>query len=171
MPLALDKFYNGILSSIVLYAGVLALGNLVESRDRLALARVERARLKETLSKAQLDALRRQIEPHFLFNTLNAVAGLIRERRSDEAVRTIALLSDFLRRTIDDSARQEVPLREEMELAQIYLDIARVRFADRLQLRIENSKRSLSGGCAQSHPAAARGKRGEARHREASAGR
>jgi LytS/YehU family sensor histidine kinase len=93
--------------------------------------------LSETLSQAQLDALRRQIEPHFLFNTFNAIAGLVREGRSDEAVSTIARLSEFLRRTVADSARQEVSLREEMEFVQTYLDIARVRFGDRLQLCIE----------------------------------
>ena len=64
----------------------------------------ETARLNEQLSKAQLNALRRQIEPHFLFNTLNAVAGLVREGRSDAAVRMIAGLSDFLRRVLEDSS-------------------------------------------------------------------
>ena len=52
---------------------------MLDSRERLALQQTETARLNEQLSKAQLDALRRQIEPHFLFNTLNAVAGLVRE--------------------------------------------------------------------------------------------
>ncbi|WP_219341547.1 sensor histidine kinase [Nevskia soli] len=81
--------------------------------------------------------MRRQIEPHFLFNTLNAVAGLVREGRNDSAVSMIAGLSDFLRRTLDASTRQQVPLQEEMDFTRKYLDIQKVRFADRLQLSVD----------------------------------
>jgi len=72
-----------------------------------------------------------------LFNTLNAVSGLVREGRNDDAVSMIAGLSDFLRRVLDDSTRQQVPLGEEMEFAQKYLDIQKVRFAERLQLSVD----------------------------------
>lgn len=132
-----NKFYNGILSSILLYAAILAFGYAVSSRERLALQQTETARLNEQLSKAQLHALRQQIEPHFLFNTLNAVAGLVREGRNDSAVSMIAGLSDFLRRVLDDSTRQQVPLGEEVEFAQKYLDIQKIRFAERLQLSVD----------------------------------
>jgi two-component system, LytTR family, sensor kinase len=132
-----NKFYNGILASILLYSAVLAFGYVVSSRERLALQQAETARLNEQLSKAQLHALRQQIEPHFLFNTLNAVAGLVREGRNDSAVTMIAGLSDFLRRVLDDSTRQQVPLGEEVEFAQKYLDIQKVRFAERLQLSVD----------------------------------
>jgi signal transduction histidine kinase len=132
-----NKFYNGILSSILLYAAILAFGYAVSSRERLALQQTETARLNEQLSKAQLHALRQQIEPHFLFNTLNAIAGLVREGRNDSAVSMIAGLSDFLRRVLDDSTRQQVPLGEEVEFAQKYLDIQKVRFAERLQLSVD----------------------------------
>jgi len=132
-----DRFCNGILSSLVLYAGILAFGYVVDYKARLAFAQIETARLNEQLAKVQLNALRRQIEPHFLFNTLNAVAGLVREQRTDAAVRMIAALSDFLRRMLEDSTRQEVPLREEMQFAQNYLDIQKVRFAERLQLSVD----------------------------------
>ncbi len=132
-----DKFYNGILSFLVLYAAIVAVSYVLDSKERLALQRTETARLNELLSKAQLDALRRQIEPHFLFNTLNAVAGLVREGRNDAAVGMIAGLSDFLRRVLQDSNAQQVPLGEEMEFAQKYLDIQKVRFAERLQLSVD----------------------------------
>ena len=135
--LTLHKFYNGTLSFVVLYAAILTVGYLLDSSERLTLQRTEAARLGEQLSKAQLNALRQQIEPHFLFNTLNAVSGLVREARSDEAVRMIVALSDFLRRTLEDSSRQEVPLSEELEFAQKYLDIQKVRFADRLRFNID----------------------------------
>lgn len=131
------KFYSGILSFLVLYAAIVTVSYVLDSRERLALQQTETARLNELLSKAQLDALRRQIEPHFLFNTLNAVAGLVRERRNDAAVDMIAGLSDFLRRVLQDSSDQQVPLGEEMAFAQKYLDIQKVRFAERLQLSVD----------------------------------
>jgi uncharacterized membrane-anchored protein YhcB (DUF1043 family) len=132
-----DKFYNGILTFLVLYAAIVTVSYVLDSRERLALQRTETARLNELLSKAQLDALRRQIEPHFLFNTLNAVAGLVREGRNDAAVGMIAGLSDFLRRVLQGSTQQQVALGEEMEFAQKYLDIQKVRFAERLQLSVD----------------------------------
>jgi LytS/YehU family sensor histidine kinase len=119
------------------YAAVLLVCSMLESRKRLTFQRTETARLNEQLSKAQLNALRRQIEPHFLFNTLNAIAGLVREKRNDAAVDMIAGLSDFLRRVVEDSDRQEVPLAEELEFTQKYLDIQKVRFADRLQISVD----------------------------------
>ena len=132
-----DKFYNGLLSYVVLYAVILMLNYVLDSRARLAFRETEAARLNEQLVIAQLHALRQQIEPHFLFNTLNSVAGLVREGRNDSAVIMIAELSDLLRRMLDDSTRQQVPLQEEMEFAQKYLDIQKARFADRLQINID----------------------------------
>jgi len=128
---------DGILASFILYGAILAVDSVLDSRARLAGEQAETARLNEQLSKAQLDALRRQIEPHFLFNTLNSVSALIREHRNDAAVMMIAGLSDFLRRLFQDPSRQQVPLAEEMEFAQKYLDIQKVRFVDRLQLAID----------------------------------
>jgi two-component system LytT family sensor kinase len=134
------KFYNGLLSSLFLYAVIIAVSYVLDSRERLARQQTETACLNEQLSRAQLDALRRQIEPHFLFNTLNSIAGLVREKRNDDAVNMIAGLSDFLRRVIEDSGKQQVPLGEEMEFLQKYLDIQKVRFAERLQLRVDVPK-------------------------------
>ena len=101
--LLFDKFYGGLLSYLLLYAGILATQYVMDSGARLAYQQTETARLNEQLAKAQLDALRRQIEPHFLFNTLNAVTGLVREGRNETAVSMIAELSDFMRRVLEDS--------------------------------------------------------------------
>jgi two-component system LytT family sensor kinase len=133
----LHTFYNGLLAFVILYAAILAVSYMMDSRERLARQQTEAAGLSEQLSKAQLNALRRQIEPHFLFNTLNAIAGLVREQKNDAAVSMIAHLSDFLRRVVEDSSRQEVPLGEELEFVQKYLDIQKVRFAERLQLSMD----------------------------------
>ena len=132
-----ETFYNGLLSDVILYGLILAIGYVLNSRERLAQQQTETARLNEQLSKAQLNALRRQIEPHFLFNSLNAIAGLVREGRNDAAVKMIAGLSDFLRRVVEDSNRQEVPLGEEIEFLQKYVEIQKVRFGERLEVSVD----------------------------------
>jgi uncharacterized membrane-anchored protein YhcB (DUF1043 family) len=137
VQLCFRKLYNGVLSYLMLYGTILLVSHLRDSRERLARQQTESARLNEQLSKAQLNALRRQIEPHFLFNTLNAIAGLVREKRNDAAVGMIVGLSDFLRRVVEDSDRHQVPLGEELEFAQKYLDIQKLRFAERLQVSVE----------------------------------
>ena len=133
----LDRFYNGLFGATILYVIILVVTHLLDSRDRLAQQQAETARLNEQLSKAQLEALRRQIEPHFLFNTLNAIAGLVREQRNDAAVGMIAGLSDFLRRVLRESNRQEVTLGDEVEFLERYLEIEKVRFGERLHVSME----------------------------------
>jgi two-component system LytT family sensor kinase len=133
----MHKYYNGLLSHLILYGLILLAAHILDASERLAHQRAETARLNEQLSKAQLNALRRQIEPHFLFNTLNGIAGLVREKRNDAAVSMIAGLSDFLRRVVDDSDRQQVPLAEELEFTEKYLNIQKARFAERLEFSVD----------------------------------
>jgi two-component system LytT family sensor kinase len=143
-PTAFSIFYGEFHIFVILYAAILGLAFTIDSLRRLAQRETEAARLSEQLSRARFDALRRQLEPHFLFNTLNAIAGLIREQRNDDAVTMIAGLSDLLRRVLDDSGRQEVPLDEEMEFLSTYLDIQKTRFGDRLQISVEIPRETLS---------------------------
>jgi two-component system, LytTR family, sensor kinase len=131
------KFSNQILSTLVLYGVILLVGWMLESRAKLARQQTEAARLNEQVAKAQLSALRQQIEPHFLFNTLNTIAGLVREGKNDGAVDMIAGLSDLLRRTLQSTDRQQVELREEFEIVTKYLEIEKARFAERLQVQID----------------------------------
>jgi two-component system, LytTR family, sensor kinase len=77
------------------------------------------------------------MEPHFMFNTLNSIAGLVRDHSNDAAVRMIVGLSDFLRRATQDSDRSQVSLAEEVEYLQRYLGIQKVRFGERLQVSID----------------------------------
>jgi sensor histidine kinase YesM len=130
--LALSKFYNGILSTVILYGLVLLVGHILASQRRFAMQQAQTAQLNEQLTKTQLNALRRQIEPHFLFNTLNSIAGLVREQRNEAAVTMIARLSEFLRRVVNDSDRQQVALAEELDFTEKYLEIQKARFGDRL---------------------------------------
>lgn len=133
----LSKFDGDFLGYLILYSSILAISYVLASREMLARQETETVRLSEQLSRAQLHILRQQIEPHFLFNALNSIAGLVRERRNDDAVSMIAGLSDFLRGVLKNSGRQEVALKEEIDFLQKYLDIQKVRFSDRLQFSIE----------------------------------
>ena len=135
--LALSKFYNGMLSTVILYGLVLLVGHILASQRQFAIQQAQTAQLNEQLTKAQLNALRRQIEPHFLFNTLNSIAGLVREEQNEAAVTMIARLSEFLRRVVNDSDRQQVPLAEELDFTEKYLDIQKARFGDRLAFTLD----------------------------------
>jgi LytS/YehU family sensor histidine kinase len=110
---------------------------LVDARERIARQATETARLGEELSNARLAALRGQMEPHFMYNTLNSIVGLVRDERGGEAIGMIVGLSEFLRRASEDSHRSEVTLAEEVEYLERYLDIQKVRFGERLQVRLD----------------------------------
>jgi two-component system, LytTR family, sensor kinase len=122
---------------LIAYALILTITYLVDSRENIARQMTETARLNEELSNAQLAALRRQMEPHFMFNTLNSIAGLVRDQRNAAAVSMIVGLSEFLRRAAEDSHRSQVSLREEVEYLQRYVDIQKVRFEERLRVSVD----------------------------------
>lgn len=92
--------------------------------------------LQSQLVSAQLGALKMQLQPHFLFNTLNAITVLVRQQRSRDAEQMLGHMGDLLRGVLEDVATQEVSLRRELEYLQLYLAIERARFADRLQVEI-----------------------------------
>ena len=124
------QFHTGI----IIYAAIVAIGNTIDSIRRLAHREADAVRLEGELSKAQLDALRRQLEPHFLFNTLGAISGLVRE--NETAVEMIAGLSDLLRRVLEDSGRQLVPLAEELSFLESYIKLQALRFGERLKVTV-----------------------------------
>jgi two-component system LytT family sensor kinase len=95
----------------------------------------EREQLETRLAETRLQLLSMQIQPHFLFNTLNTIAELVHED-PDKADTMIAGLSDLLRRALDLGATQQIPLSAELELLSRYLDIQKARFGDRLQVRV-----------------------------------
>jgi LytS/YehU family sensor histidine kinase len=132
-----SSLLNQALTFLIVYALILAVTLVADSRENAARQMTETARLNEELSRAQLATLRRQIEPHFMFNTLNSIAGLVRDHRNDAAVSMIVGLSEFLRRASEDSHRPQVSLAEEVEYLQRYLDIQKVRFGDRLQVSVD----------------------------------
>jgi signal transduction histidine kinase len=94
------------------------------------------AQLETRLVEAQLQSLQRQLQPHFLFNTLNTISGLMRANL-DAADRMIAQLGDLLRMTLKTSGAEQVPLKEELDLLQKYLEIEQTRFGERLRIDLD----------------------------------
>ena len=140
VTLALDKFSNSILPCILFYIAILVVQRLSEKGFRLTMKEAEAARLNEQLARAQLDALRRQLEPHFLFNALASVSSLIQEGENKTAVSLLADLGDLLRHMLSDSGASQTTLEDEWTSAQRYLNIQKIRFGDRLALNIEIPK-------------------------------
>ena len=126
-----------VLTYLIVYALILTVTYVMDARRRMADQMMETARLSEELTKAQLAALRQQMEPHFMFNTLHSITGLVRDHENDAAVSMIVGLSEFLRRASEDSHRSQVTLAEEVEYLQRYLDIQKVRFGERLQVSVD----------------------------------
>jgi two-component system LytT family sensor kinase len=92
------------------------------------------SQLEAQLAQAQLDSLRMQLHPHFLFNTLNGIVGLVRDNKNEAAVSMLVGLSDLLRHALEHSDEQEVELKDELSFTRLYLKIQQMRFSDRLQI-------------------------------------
>jgi hypothetical protein len=101
--------------------------------------------LQRELSSAHLRALQMQLEPHFLFNTLNAVTTLVELRRGDEALETLEHLNTILRTVLKRNTPSKIPLAQELEIVESYLAIERVRFADRLRVDLNLDPNALDG--------------------------
>jgi LytS/YehU family sensor histidine kinase len=122
---------GSFISEVMAFGAMMAIVHAVEFNQRATRQVMETAKLEARLAEARLETLTAQLQPHFLFNTLHAVSTLM--HRDVEAADTmLARLGDLLRRTLDDRGRPELPLAEELRLLDTYLDIARVRFQDRL---------------------------------------
>lgn len=106
-----------------------AIRYFIEARER----DVQLARLSEQLSNARFAALQAQVNPHFLFNTLNTIAVFVRDNDRQAAVRIVEQLSEVLRTTLSSHRANEVPLGEELELVRQYVAIEEARFSDRLR--------------------------------------
>jgi two-component system, LytTR family, sensor kinase len=128
----LMEFFNDAVNYCTIVAFIYLFDHYRLARDR----EVQTAQLEARLAEAQLESLRLQIQPHFLFNALNTVSSLVYEnpRAADEM---IARLSDLLRLSLRNSDAQEVTLREEIKFLNLYLDVMRARFEERLQVSIE----------------------------------
>jgi hypothetical protein len=127
--LVLDLLTYSFHAFVIQYWAIVAVHAVIRSRQRA------QAREREALA-AQLRALKMQLQPHFLFNTLGAIMVLVQQGRRREAEAMLARLSDLLRLVVDEVHMQEVPLWRELEFLGLYLSIEEVRFQDRLRVRM-----------------------------------
>ncbi|MGH9440977.1 MAG: sensor histidine kinase [Thermoanaerobaculia bacterium] len=118
-----------LLAWSALYFGIPAYLDLLEQRERAL-------RAESLAHAARLRALRFQLNPHFLFNTLNAISTLVADSRGPEANRMLSRLGDFLRATLERPECEEIPLAEEIDFARQYLEIEEIRFGERLKVAI-----------------------------------
>ncbi len=139
--MGIQRFW--FINELIIYFAVLAAGfardyfiRYQQRQQEAARLRAQAADLQARLTEARLQALRMQLNPHFLFNTLHAISALV--ERDPKGVRhMIARLSELLRYTLDESGAQEVPLAQELRFLEGYLDIQQIRFQGRLEVRKE----------------------------------
>lgn len=141
-PLASDiiflKITGGWINSLIIYWIILGIYSALHYADRFREQKLFATQLETQLALAQLNALKMQLQPHFLFNTLHAIASLM-EEDVKAAQRMIARLSELLRLTLDHVGEQEVPLSKEIEFLKSYLEIEEIRFHDRLRVKYKLS--------------------------------
>jgi two-component system LytT family sensor kinase len=130
---AVSWFFTTLPFGVAVYFAVLGVAHaaafFLEARER----ETQAARLSAQLAEARLGALRMQLQPHFLFNSLNAIAVTVRDRDTATAIRLLEQLGDVLRRVMRADRPPEVTLAEELEFVRQYLAIEEVRFSDRLR--------------------------------------
>jgi two-component system LytT family sensor kinase len=134
-PRSLIDFY--------LYWLVLAAGYVLDLSRGKRETELREEQLHTQLVRAELAALKQQVQPHFLFNSLNAISSLMRERQSEKAVEAIALLSALLRQLMANAGKQEIELWRELDYAQCYLSVEKVRFEERLQTDFDADEECL----------------------------
>jgi sensor histidine kinase YesM len=129
-----------LMYAVVWFACTAVNTKLASQRDAMRSLELERQ-----LSSAHLHALQMRLEPHFLFNTLNALTALIELNRSEEALGTLAHLNTILKTSLKRNTPGKVPLAQELEIVESYLAIERLRFADRLRVDINLDPGALDG--------------------------
>jgi len=146
-----EAFLNGyLIVDVMTYAGILAawyalrFHRAMREREREAMAqRARAAALEAQMHEARLSALRMELNPHFLYNALNAIAGLVRRGDEAHAIEMLARLGTLLRLTLDRDRGHEATLAGELDLLDLYLAIERTRFGDRLHVDLEVAPTAL----------------------------
>ena len=124
------------------YGLMVLLHHVYRYYNRFRQGELRTSQLEARLSQAQLQALKMQLHPHFLFNTLHSISSLV-HKNPEAADKMISRLGDFLRMTLENSGAQEVKLKHELEFLRCYLEIERIRFQDRLTTEMRIDPRAL----------------------------
>ena len=130
-------FLGGLPATTLVYFAIVVATYAWRSAARLRTREREAAALEAQLRDAQLAALRMQLQPHFLFNSLNAVMTLVRDHESARAIQALSLLSDVLRATVNAGDAHETTLEAELDFVTRYLSIEQMRFGERLRVTID----------------------------------
>ncbi|MCM2312895.1 MAG: histidine kinase, partial [Steroidobacteraceae bacterium] len=138
-------YFSGALSSTYLLVCWSGLYFGIKYYETLQREREEVLKASALAQEAQVKMLRYQLNPHFLFNTLNAISTLILDGQGKVANQAIGRLSDFLRYTLDQDPMKKVTLRQEIESLNLYLGIEKLRFGDRLRLEFDIDEAALPG--------------------------
>ena len=136
-PATIERNYGAILNYTLVFSVNMALFQLSFARRRELRRERQLAEAQGAAQHAQLTALRYQLNPHFLFNTLNSISALIVTRRNEDAERMTDKLSSFLRASLACDPARLVPLDDELAMLEEYLEIEAVRFGDRLRMEVE----------------------------------
>jgi signal transduction histidine kinase len=129
-------------ADLLVFGLMLLAGSSMAVYQRARSLELRESRLEADLARSQLDALRLEIEPHFLFNTLNSIASLIRTRAGDRALSMLLGLSELLRTTVDGTREQTTTLGTEAAFVKRYIELQRARFSDRLEVSYDLSPES-----------------------------
>jgi len=121
---------------ILIYGFIFGLIGVIQAQIRAQRDALKSLELQRQLAAAQLKALQMQLEPHFLFNTLNAITTLVELGRQPQAAEMLGHLNVILKCTLERSTPEKIPLAQELEIVENYLAIEQVRFADRLRVDI-----------------------------------
>jgi two-component system, LytTR family, sensor kinase len=131
------QLYAQVFINTFSYVAIAGLGYAVTYYRRLADSRVNAAELSRELAQTRLDVLARTLQPHFLFNALNTVAALVRLNENRNALTATVALGDLLRVVLETRGEARVPLARELDFLERYVAIEKLRFEDRLEVRIE----------------------------------
>ncbi len=133
---------SALISRLVEFAILFAIIAALDYRKQFLSKQVELAQLESRFSSAQLNALRLQLHPHFLFNTLNTISSLM-EFDKKKAQKIVSQLGSMLRNVLDQNKQSRIPLREELDFIKNYLNIEQVRFQDRLSIHYQIDEETL----------------------------